>query len=504
MIARSALRPVIAGSLLMAVAPVACTAPGDEPTAATPDDVAAGLLPAVVLEGEAPAPYTLQERMERYHVPGVSVAVMDDGRIVWARGWGVADRETGRPVEPTTLFQAASISKPVAALAAMTFVEEGRVALDAPVNDYMTSWRVPDNEFTTDSVVTLRGLLSHTAGLTVWGFPGYRKDEPFGDAPIASNVEVLDGLGNTPAVRVYKEPGISWQYSGGGYTVMEQMLEDLSGLPFDEVVRQRVLDPAGLRISTYAQPLPESRWDEAARGYRADGTEVEGEWHNYPEQAAAGLWTTPAELLTLSSHLRAVLADPATDGVVSAETLAEMFAPHREGEEGFNSYGLGFGIGREGDDITFGHGGSNEGFKAQWVVYRDRGDGAAVMTNGDQGSALAAEILRSISRAYEWPGYKPAIRTARFPSAEELADFQGRYVMEGGEIEARVRAAEGTLEVDVPGQGTFTLHADAEAPDSFFDLEDGQSIVFERDGKGEVVALVAGGQTRLQRVGASP
>jgi CubicO group peptidase (beta-lactamase class C family) len=489
--------------ILLLTALVACE-PVDGPSTPTPDDVAAGLLTAIQLEGEEPDTHLLEERMERYNVPGVSVAVMDDGQVVWARGWGVADRETGRPVEPTTLFQAASISKPVAALAAMTFVEEGRVALDAPVNDYMTSWRVPDNEFTTDSVVTLRGLLSHTAGLTVWGFPGYRKDEPFGDAVIASNVEVLDGLGNTPAVRVYKEPGVSWQYSGGGYTVMEQMLEDLAGLPFEEVVRQRVLDPAGLRISTYAQPLPESRWDEAARGYRADGTEVEGEWHNYPEQAAAGLWTTPTELLTLSSHLRAVLADPASGGVVSAETLAEMFTPYREGEEGFNSYGLGFGIGREGDDITFGHGGSNEGFKAQWVVYRDRGDGAAVMTNGDQGSALAAEILRSISQAYDWPGYKPTIRTARFPSGEELAVFEGRYVMEGGEIEARVRAAEGMLEVDVPGQGTVTLHADAEAPDSFFDLEDGQTIVFERDEEGEVVALVAGGQARLQRVETAP
>jgi CubicO group peptidase (beta-lactamase class C family) len=499
MIARSARGPVIAGALLMAVALVTCTASGDEPAAATPDDVAAGLLPAVVLEGEAPAPFTLEERMERYNVPGVSVAVMDDGEIVWARGWGVADVGTGRPVGPTTLFQAASISKPVAALAAMTLVENGTLGLDEPVNDYLSSWRLPDNEFTADSAVTLRGLLTHTAGLTVWGFPGYRKDEPFGDAPMATNAEVLDGLGNTDPVRVYKTPGISWQYSGGGYTVMEQALEDLSGRPFPEIARERVLDPAGMRLSTYEQPLPQARWEEAARGYRADGSEVEGEWHTYPEQAAAGLWTTPTELLTLSAHLRGILEDSGGDGIVSRPTLEAMFAPHREGEEGFNSYGLGFGIQREGDDITFGHGGSNEGFKAQWVVYRDRGDGAVVMTNGDQGSALAAEILRSISATYDWPGYKPRVRAARRPSPEELTAFEGRYVVEGGELEVSVRAAEGVLEVEVPGQGRFTLHADAATPDEFFDLDDGQTVTFERDAQGDVVALVAGGQARLVR-----
>lgn len=500
MIARSARGPVIASALLMAVALVACTASGDEPTAATPDDVAAGLLPAVVLEGEAPAPYTLQERMERYHVPGVSVAVMDDGEIVWARGWGVADEETGRPVGPTTLFQAASISKPVAALTAMTFVEDGTLALDVPVNDYLTSWRVPDNDFTADSAVTLRGLLTHTAGLTVWGFPGYRKDEPFGDAPMATNEQVLDGLGNTDPVRVYKTPGISWQYSGGGYTVMEQMLEDVTGRSFPEVARERVLEPAGMRLSTYAQPLPENRWDEAARGYRADGSEVEGEWHTYPEQAAAGLWTTPTELLTLSAHLRRILLDPERDGLVSPSTLEAMFKPHREGEEGFNSYGLGFGIQREGDDITFGHGGANEGFRAQWVVYRDRGTGAVVMTNGDQGGALATEILRSLSAAYDWPGYKPEVRAARQPSLEELAEFVGLYALDGADLEVTVRAADGVLEFEVTGQGTFTLHAEARSSDEFFDAEDGQSIVFQRSEEGAVIALVAGGQARLTRV----
>jgi CubicO group peptidase (beta-lactamase class C family) len=270
-----------------------------------PGDLEVHLRPAVQLEGEEPQRFTLPDRLAHYNVPGVSVAVMDGGEIAWAQGWGVADLETGAPVTPETLFQAASISKPVAALAAMALVEEGTLDLDGPVNGHLTNWRLPENGFTADSAVTLRGILTHTAGLTVWGFPGYRKDQPFADGrPVATNVEVLEGAGNTDSVRVYKVPGTSWQYSGGGYTVMEQMLEDVTGRPFEEVARERVLEPAGMTRSTYAQPLPEDRWAEAARAHRADGSEVAGEWHSYPEQAAAGLWTTPTELLLLSRHLR--------------------------------------------------------------------------------------------------------------------------------------------------------------------------------------------------------
>lgn len=495
-------RPALLRStLLLAFSLAACQ---DQPPATptpTPQEIAAGLRPAIQLEGEAPATYTLQERMAEYGVPGVSVALLDGGEVVWAQGWGVADTETGRPVGPTTLFQAASISKPVAALTAMTLVEEGAVELDGPVNEFMISWRVPDNEFTADSVVTLRGLLSHTAGLTVWGFPGYRKDQPFGpDQPLASNAQVLDGLGNTDMVRVYKVPGISWQYSGGGYTVMEQMVEDVTGLPFHEAARERVLDPAGMTLSTYAQPLPEDRWDEASRAHRGDGSEIPGEWHNYPEQAAAGLWTTPGELLTLSAHLLDILDGEVSDGVVTRETLEEMLTPHRGGEEGFNPYGLGFGIGEEADDTTFGHGGSNAGFRSQWVVYRGRQEGAVVMTNGDRGGALSAEILRSISSAFGWPGYQPEVRAARRPGAEELAAYEGSFQAPGGGLTVTITAGDGVLRVEVPGQGAFDLHADATQDDVFFDLDDGQEIHFERDESGAVVAALPGGQTRFTRV----
>jgi CubicO group peptidase (beta-lactamase class C family) len=460
--------------------------------------VETGLLPAVLLEGEEPPFWPIEERMEHYRVPAVSVAVLHGGVVAWAKAYGTADVETGAPATPQTLFQAASISKPVAALAALSLVEDGLLDLDAPVNDYLTSWRVPDNELSADSAVTLRHLLTHSAGLTVWGFPGYRKDQPFSDAQeVATNVQVLDGEGNTDPVRVYTVPGTSWQYSGGGYTVMEQMVEDVTGRPFDEVARERVLKPAGMMRSTYEQPLPRDRWTEAARGYRSDGSEVEGEWHTYPEQAAAGLWTTPGDLATLSAHLLGILGGTVTDGVLSQAMLEQMLTRNHDGAEGFSSWGLGFSLGGPGDERTFGHGGSNEGFRATWTVFRDQGTGFAVMTNGDRGSSLATEIGRAIAAVYEWRGWQPETRARIRPDSAVYAALSGEYRIEGlGDFTITLRPGpDGTLAIDVPGQGTMTFHA--ASADEWFETADGDVMVIERDEAGNVTRAVVDGQTVL-------
>lgn len=474
-------------------------APADEASSVTAEQIAASLRPAIQVEGEPPESFTLAERMAYHNVPGVSVAVLDGGEIAWARAWGTADLETGVPVTPETLFQAASISKPVAALAAMGLVEDGALALDGPINAHLTTWRVPDNEFTTDSVVTLRGLLSHTAGLTVWGFPGYRKDRQFAPGQaVATNVEVLDGAGNTDPVRVYRAPGIGWQYSGGGYTVMEEAVENVTERPFHEVMQERVLGPAGMARSTYEQPLPEARWPEAARAHGGDGSEAEGEWHNYPEQAAAGLWTTPSDLLRLSAHLLAILDGREAEGVVTRETLEAMLVAHRAGEDGFNTYGLGFGVEGEGDGATFGHGGSNRGFRAMWTIFRNRGQGIVVMTNGDRGASLAGEIIRAAAVAYGWPRLGPEVRASRRLDAEVLAAYEGTYDLESQEgFAVSFSAGDGVLVLDVPGQGTYTLRAESDTDDAFFDPSDGSTLVFERDAEGAVVAVELEGQARL-------
>src|SRR5690348_12170020 len=259
---------------------VSASAPQSQPEAARIARIENGLLPAVLIKGQPPQPMTISSRMEHYKVPGVSVAFFDHGQILWTHAYGLADVAAKKPVTPDTLFQAASISKPVSALAALRLVQDGKLSLDEDVNVKLKTWKVPDNAFTEKEKVTLRRILSHSAGLTVHGFPGYASG-----APIPSVVQILNGEkpANTDPIRVDVVPGTLWRYSGGGYVILQTLLSDVTGKSFPQLMRELVLDPAGMARSTYEQPLPKSRAAEASTPYRANGDPVTGGPHTYPE-----------------------------------------------------------------------------------------------------------------------------------------------------------------------------------------------------------------------------
>ncbi|MEM9931699.1 MAG: serine hydrolase domain-containing protein, partial [Bacteroidota bacterium] len=293
--------------LLLYFACVSCTPPPDQDKNKSQSlnekiaRVENGLQPRLQIIGLDVPKYNVEERLKELGIPGVSVAVFKDGEVEWAKGYGMADSAEQRPVTTETLFQAGSISKAVAALRALQLKEKGTLDVDANVNDYLTSWQLPDNEFTTKEKVTTRRILTHTAGLTVHGFPGYpRKDA------IPSIPDILDGKGNTDPVRVFKKPGTPFRYSGGGYTIMQQMIADLEERPFANIMDEEVLRPLGMEVSTYQNPLPEQHHARAATGYHSDGSEVAGKWHVYPEMAAAGLWTTPSELILWGKAIQQV------------------------------------------------------------------------------------------------------------------------------------------------------------------------------------------------------
>jgi CubicO group peptidase (beta-lactamase class C family) len=249
-----------------------------------------GLVPS---KGAEAGPQPLAGRMAALNVPGVSIAVFDDYRIVWARGYGVADAETGTKTTIETLFQAASISKPVAAAAALRLVERRQLRLDEDVNGKLKSWKVRENGFTGPNKVTLRHLLTHSGGLTVHGFRGYAAGER-----VPTLLQVLNGEqpANSVGIEVDLPLGSRWRYSGGGFCVMQQLLVDELGKPFPEIMQELVLRPAGMTSSTYEQPLPDALRSRAATGHRRNGRPVNGRWHTYPEMAAAGLWATPEDL----------------------------------------------------------------------------------------------------------------------------------------------------------------------------------------------------------------
>lgn len=406
------------------------------------------ILPPVLVKGEAPKTTPLADRMAELKVPGVSIALIHEGRIEWARGFGV--RSIGGPaVTPDTLFQAASISKPVFALAVMRQVEAGKLDLDVNVNDYLKSWKLPDNEFTKDQKVTLRRVLSHTAGLTVHGFPGYEAG-----TKVPTNIQILDGAppANNPEIRVDVVPGSLYRYSGGGYTLAQLLMHDVTGQEIPRLMRDTVLLPLGMSRSTYEQPLPASRAGEVALPYRGDGTPVAGGPHVYPELAAAGLWTTPSDLARYALGVREALAGKSK--VISAATARTMLTKQ------LGDHAIGPVVGGGTARKYFTHNGGNDGYRCLLVMYED-GEGAAIMTSGDNGGGLMYEIVRTIAREYAWPDFGPGERVLADVKAEALDRLVGVYQLADQNMYV-VRRDNGRLVGSVLGNPPVALFASSD------------------------------------------
>jgi CubicO group peptidase (beta-lactamase class C family) len=339
------------------------------------------------------------ERMKSYQVPGVSVAVVNEGRVEWAQGYGQA-AVGGAAVDAHTLFQAGSISKPVTAFGALILVQRGKISLDEDVNKYLKRWKVPENEFTKTEKVTLRRLLSHTAGTGVHGFPGYAVG-----TVVPTVVDVLEGkkpLVNTDPVTVVSKPGTEMKYSGGGTTIVQLLIEDVTGEPFDVWMQDNVLKPLGMSESTFKQPLPDSYAAHAAHGYHANGVAVEGKWHIYPEMGAAGLWSTPTDLARFVVAIQTALKDK-EEGPLSVHYVNDMVMHQKIGDKEID-VGLGFFLSGQGADLIFYHGGEDEGFTASLTGYAFRRQGAIIMTNSDSPSvwSLIEEIANGIADTYHW------------------------------------------------------------------------------------------------------
>ena len=437
-----------------------------------------GLLPSLIIDGEEPAPVSIVARMAEYQVPGVSIAFFENGAVRWTRTYGFLSGDSLQAVDENTRFQAASISKPVAATGLLTLVELGKLDLDADVNTYLQSWKVPENGFTREEKVTLRRLVTHNAGLTVHGFRGYAADEP-----VPATVPVLNGEAPANSDPILNDtfPGAIWRYSGGGYTVMQLVVEEVAGPSFPAFMQQTVLTPAGMTRSTYEQPLPPDRRDNTAVGHRGDGSRVDGDWHTYPEIAAAGLWTTPSDLARWAISIQK--AYNGSEGeVLSPETARAMLTKHA------GDWGLGPGLEGDADSLTFGHGGANEGYRCILLAFaKDGGQGAVVMTNSDRGAQLFTEIMRSISDVYGWNKYRPTVKKVIPLSAEEKAAYTG-FFQANEELKVQL-VLEGEHLKGMPQWDMSPITLLPEAEDRFFDRDDGTPLHFFRNADGKVAGF---------------
>ena len=449
-----------------------------------------GLLPLAVPEGMQGKPFSISERMAYHGIPAMSIAVIEDGKIQWARAFGVGERNAGRAITPHTLFQAASVSKLVSAVGALRLVSEQKITLDEDVNRSLRSWKVPDGPQTAQQKVTLRRLLSHSAGLTVEGFSGYAPG-----AALPNVQQILDGQppANNAPVRVVNVPGTQFSYSGGGYVVVQQLVMDLTGLPFDRYMRESVFEKLGMADSVYGQPLPTM---DAASGHARDGTELAGKWKVHPELAPAGLWTTPTDLAQVVIEVQDSMSGRPSR--VLPQDLAKQMLSAPTGNAGLGC----FLVGANGAARRFMHSGRNAGFDAMLIGYKNGRQGAVVMINRNNNGGFIDEVLESVAREYHWPGVVTSAAQRQYVSLRPdlMKSYAGLYET-SDHRSLRIEVVEGKLFAR-PGENPWMPLFPASETQFFSTQGDGIWVVANlgANGAGEVVKRSDGGQIRWIRV----
>lgn len=453
--------------------------------------LASNLLPIIRIEGED-VRYGMNERLAHYGCPGVSVAVIENGELSWAEGFGRLE-EGGAKVDADSMFAGASISKPVAAMIALRLVERGLLDLEADVNDRLQSWRVPENEFTRQAPVTLRGLLSHRAGTTVHGFSG-----SFADQDMPGIYDILEGrppARNAP-VRVDTVPGNASRYSGGGLMIVQLLIEEASGKSFADVAREEIFEPLGMTRSTFVQPLPAELRDNAALGHEGGGI-IAGRYCCTPGLAAGGIWTTPSDFARLLVAARDAALGRA--GALLGVTLARDMMTRQGGGE----FGLGWALIGEGPERRFGHGGSCTGYQCESFCYMDSGKGAVVMTNAESGQVFYWEVFNGLADLYGWPGFMAAPKQVVPIPEAEFARYVGDYdIVSGVEMPIlRLFVEDGRLKSEIPGMRAGVQEVLLDQHGRMFNRNAPFETRLRWGADGKLVELVAvqGGSTEIMR-----
>ena len=441
------------------------------------------LLPLTGLKTKFNPPQTLFNQLQYYHTPGVSIAVINDYKIEWTKGYGMCDVRFKKKVAPETLFQAGSISKPIVALGVMRLYQEGKLNLDEDIHRYLSSWRVPAN-FGWQPKITIRQLLSHTAGLTAHGFLGYQSSET-----LPSTQQILNGElpANNEKVEVNVFPGTQTRYSGGGTIVMQLILEDLMGKPFPHIMRKLVFEPLGLTNSTYKQLLPNRLKKKVATAHPFKSIPLKGKFHLYPEMAAAGLWTSAADLARVGVELLKVLDYKKEHMLLAPKTIESMLLPqldHQKVSSG-EYVGLGFFCNCMKDGFHFGHSGHNLGFIAKMRFYRKIGKGAVVMLNSNEGDPLMDEIMRAIGKEYDWPSSMSKEITQ--VGLSNILDYTGTYLAKTG-IQFRISVNGGSLTLQYGQQPPMPIFPSSEL--EFYTQSINADIIFEKDDKADIESIV--------------
>ena len=472
-------RVALAAALSLATT---CMAAANSTIASAKQRVETGLTARVHVKGQPFARWTLQERMAYYHVPALGLAVINHGWLEWARTYGVRNAEQQDRADDKTLFQAASVSKVITALAALRLVQFKHLGLKDDVNQRLRNWKLPN---ASGHPVTVSELLSHSAAIN---WPAGESALPAVE-PLPTLVQRLNGeapASNKP-VRVDGLPGSSFRYSNGGYLILGQLISDVTGKPFSESARTLVLRPLHMRHSTFDGLTPDRAPKNIASGHTADGSLEAGKWRvvGAPE---GGLWTTPSDIAYAAIAIQHAFRE-ADSTFISTSLARQMLTKQNE------QWGLGVQLQGSEDTLAFRHDGSTPGYKTVLFAYAERGQGAVILTNGDRGGELADELLYSIAAAYDWPDFRVTERAVAAVGPEVLAQYVGKYEMAPGAY-ATISMENGKLYGQVRGRDRTELFPESET--KFFMIE-GPTVEFEKDSTGHVTNLVFDGSFHAKR-----
>ncbi|HSZ86632.1 MAG TPA: serine hydrolase domain-containing protein [Puia sp.] len=441
----------------------------------------------IQVEGEPN--WNVKDRMKFYNVQGISIAVIKNYQIEWAKGFGWADSAEQRPITTSTLFQAGSISKSLNSVGVLKLAQQGKINLYTNINNYLTTWKFPYDSISHGKKITIANLLSHSAGLTVHGFPGYER----GDS-IPTLQQVLDGKrpANTDAVRSMFAPSLKFEYSGGGTTISQLIVEDITKVPYDKFMWENVLKPLGMTSSSYTQPPSAENKIKLATAYDSDGTEVKKKYHIYPEQAAAGLWTTPTDLAKYIIETQLSL-EGKSDKVLSQKMTALRLTPYID-----SSIALGVFIDTRGRQKYFGHAGQDRGFVARYWGSFNGGNGVVVMSNTDDIS-IVNEIINSVAIVYKWKDFYSPFMVLKHVdvSDDTLNAYAGQY-QNTTESDGQYKLIPGTiftitkqghqLKAQASGQSAIDIYP--ESKNVFFPKTSDTDIKFVKDENGNVTKLI--------------
>ncbi|TWR30665.1 serine hydrolase [Mucilaginibacter pallidiroseus] len=434
-------------------------------------------------------PWTIQERMAFYKVPGVTVAVIRNYKLAWAKGYGWADVAAKIPVTEKTLFQAASVSKSLNAVGVLKLVQEGKIDPDKDINYYLKSWKYPYDSVSKGNIINIKHLLSHTGGISVHGFGGYSVTDS-----LPTIVQVLNGTkpANSERIRSLTAPGAKFDYSGGGVTVSQLILTDITGQPYDTYMYKNVLKPMGMDNSSFTQQPAKNRAALLATAYSADGSEVKGKYHIYPEQGAAGLWTNPTDLSKYIIETQ-LAYEGKSARVLNQQTTKLRLTPYLTGGA------LGVFIDSLADGVYFQHSGGNEGFKCQYYGSLQGGNGVVVMINSDN-AGIIGEIVNSVGKVYGFKGLnRSKVYTEVAVDAAVLQTYVGEYEMKPGFILTVTR--EGN-KLFAQGTGQDKIGLFAEAQNKFFLKNIPVELEFIKNNKNEVITcrVFQGGVIDAKRI----